>query len=298
MQGKAIGLLGVLTALAALPQPAAAQTTTTPFFRMDCGTNGSNWPLCGFDVADTNATEYYRRTRIPGGSPSGSDAVQFDFIPTTDTNLDFGYGWALSRASALPPVPQGAARFIRWRLRINEPMYWRTASDSRWGSKIVILGNNCENGSHQPTRVIQMLRGPGGSVWDRAILNSSQNIDTDGVSDAGPVDPVPVGRWVNIQLKIQSSSTTSTPDGRISLYIDNNNEAAPTMQSRGGFVLKTSGWSPATCSASWIAFGSSAREVMAGANLSFQVADFEYDDEFDPRWAPSAPEPPLAVRAD
>jgi hypothetical protein len=265
---------------------------------MDCGTNGSNWPECGFDVSDTNAIQYYTRTRIPAGSPSGSDAVQFTFLPTTATNLDFGYGWGLTRASALTPVPQGAARFIRWRLKINAPVNWRTASDSRWASKIVILGNNCENTTHQPTRVIQMLRGPGGNVWDQAILNSSQNIDTGGISDAGPYDPLPIGRWINIQLRVQSSSTTSTPDGRISLFIDNNNETSPTMQSRQGFVLKTSGWSPTTCDSSWMAFGSSSREVMAGANLSFQVADFEYDDAFDPRWAPPSPLAPLALRAD
>jgi hypothetical protein len=275
----------------------AAMTTldgqTTPLFRMDCGVNGSAWPLCGFDVYDTAAAQYYRRTRIPGGSPSGSDATQFDFIPQASAlNVDFGYGWALTRASALPPVPQGQARYLRWRLYINSPVNWRTLSDSRWGSKIVILGNNCENAPHQPTRVIQQMRGPGGSNWKYGILNTSQNIDSDGLSEAGPLDPIPIGQWVHIQVKVQSSSTTTTADGRISTYYNNNNEATPTFQSRRGIVLRSSGWSKATCPASWIAFGQSAREAGPGANLSFRVADFEYDDEFDPHWALSTAKRP------
>jgi len=78
-------------------------------------------------------------------------------------------------------------RYIRYRLKINAPVNWHTASDSRWASKIIILGNTCENGNHQPTRVIQMLRGPGDSVWNRAQLDFSQNIDTGGPSAAGPL---------------------------------------------------------------------------------------------------------------
>ena len=279
LKWKAIGLLLVLGGLA---EPANAQTT--PLFRMNCGSNGSNWPQCGFDVYDTSATQYYRRSRVPAGSPSGSDATQFDFIPTTATNLDFGYGWGLTSGAYLAPVPQGGTRYIRYRLKINSPVNWRTASDSRWASKIVILGNTCENSAHQPTRVIQMLRGPGDSVWTQAILNFSQNIDTGGLSDAGPFGPLPIGQWINIQLKIQSSSTTSTADGRLYSYYNNNNEGAPTMRSSSGIVLRTSGWSPATCSGSHMILGGSAREVMAGANLSFQLADFEYDDAFDPNW--------------
>ena len=174
-------------------------------------------------------------------------------------------------------------RYIRYRLQINAPVNWHTASDSRWASKIIILGNTCENGNHQSTPVIQMLRGPGDSVWNRAQLDFSQNIDTGGPSAAGPYG-LPVGRWLDIQLKIASSSTASASDGRLSVYIDNNNEAKPTVRSSRGFVLRTSGWSPSTCDGSHLIFGGSAREVTAGANLSFQVADFEYDDEFDPRW--------------
>jgi len=279
LKWKAIGLLLVLGGLA---EHANAQTT--PLFRMDCGSNGSNWPQCGFDVYDTNATQYYRRSRVPAGSPSGSDATQFDWTPTTATNLDFGYGWGLTNAGRLAPVPQGGVRYIRYRLRINAPVNWRTASDTRWASKIVILGNTCENGTHMPTRVIQMLRSHGDSIWDRTYLDFSQNIDTGGPGAAGPYGVLPVGQWINIQLKIQSSSTTSNADGRLSVYYNNNNEGAPTMRSSSGIVLKTSGWSPSTCSGSHMIFGGSAREVMAGANLSFQVADFEYDDAFDPNW--------------
>jgi hypothetical protein len=270
--------IGVLLVLGGLATTADAQSQTTPFFRMDCGTNGSNWPQCGFDVSDTSATQYYRRTRVPAGSPSGSDAVQFDFIPTTATNLDFGYGWALSRASALPPAPQGQARYIRYRVRVLSPLNAMNNSDSRWASKLVILGNNCESGTHQPTRVIGFLDTGGNSDYTRMFTRAGQNIGPSSVNL-----PLALGQWMDIQIKAQSSSAASATDGYVALYVNNNNEATPTGRSPN-ISLRTSGWSPSTCPASWMAFGSSAREIRTGAVLAFQLADFEYDDAFDPNW--------------
>ena len=274
LKWKAIALLLVLGGLA---EHANAQTT--PIFRMDCGVNGSEYPLCGFDVYDTAAAQYYRRTRVPAGSPSGNDAVQFDWIPSTNTNVDFGYGWGLTRASALPPVPQGAARYIRYRVRILAPLNARTLSDSRWASKVVLFGNNCENAPHQPTRVIGFHDTGGGSDYTRMFVRAGQNI---GPSTANL--PLVAGSWMNIQIKAQSASTTSATDGYVALYLNNNNEGAPTDRA-AGIPLRTSGWSPSTCAASWTAFGSSAREITAGSTLSFQLADFEYDDAFDPNWS-------------
>jgi hypothetical protein len=282
LKWKAIGVLLVVVLGGLAEAPATAQTT--PLFRMDCGTNGSNWPQCGFDYVETRREGvYWRRTLVPAGSPSGSDAAQYDWIPTSDTQLDFGYGWAYNLTQ---PVPQGATRYIRYRIKILSPLNAATASDSRWASKLVILGNTCESGTLMPTRVISELGTPGGYVWNVAQWRLAQNIDWGGPSGM-TVNPIRLDTWHDVQIKVQSSTTTSSSDGMLYIYIDgaNSSEGTPTAQSASGFTLKTLGWSTTTCPGSHLVFGGSAREIANGSRLSFQVADFEYDSRFDSRWS-------------
>lgn len=260
---------------------------STPIFRMDCGVNGSAYPLCGFSALadeDQDLGVHFRRSRIAAGSPSGRDAVQFDMVPSR-THVQHYFGWRLDRP---PAVPQGASRYFRFRLKVRSPIQY-AGNESSWGAKFIILGDGCE--SHfPPTRVIVNL---GASATDvsRAFLRIEQNI-------AGPpsrIDTAPLAPdvWHNVQVKVRSSSTASATDGMLFVYLngDNRSEQAPTMQSSGPFRLRTAGWS-GDCSMGFGYFAGTT--LQPGGSASFQVADFEYDDAFDTAWhTPSGqPQPP------
>jgi hypothetical protein len=261
----------------ALAAPAAAQMT--PIFRMDCGTGGSRYPACGFDYVYTeHEGRYFTRTRVPGGSPSGRDSVRMAAIPGS-ANAQYEWGWIYTPRTA---VPQGATRYIRWRFKIVSPVRWRAVNGNAAGGKLVILGNTCEKSPHSPTRVISNLDASGGTT---PFLRTEQNI-------SGPPSRLEITSglqadvWHNVQLRIRSSSTASSTDGLLSQYQNtaNANEGSPTAQSSGGFNLKTTGWSTVGCADSGMAFGNTFNALASGENFVIEVADFEYDDQFDPNW--------------
>jgi hypothetical protein len=260
--------------------------STTPIFRMNCGTGGSSYPACGFEHQGGD-TQYYTMTRLPGGSPSGSDAIQLDLIPTTE-GRQFDITWA--QAPETNAIAQGSVRYIRYRIQIVGPVDWRSSYNdpqgmNRLGTKHAVLGNLCERAPYGPTRVISNI---GSSTGTPATVfwRTEQNI-------AGPpsrfdISPIVPDVWHNVQIKIQSSSTRSTADGMLYQYIDaaNQSESTPTAQSSGGFVLSTAGWTRAEgCADSGIFFGGAAMSTLApGGHAAFRIADFEYDDAFDPNW--------------
>jgi hypothetical protein len=276
-KSRVVAALGGLVLAGSVGAVGLAQQQRTPLFRMDCGTGGSAYPLCGFSALandDSSLGVHFRRSRIPGGSPSGSDAVQFDLLPVA-AHLQHYLGWRLDRP---PAVPQGASRYLRFRIRLRSPINY-TAHSGGWGAKFVILGDTCES-DFAPTRVIVNLRDAGGN-YGAAILSTEQNI-------AGPpsrVDSPGLAPdvWHSVQVKVRSSSSASANDAMLFFYLDGGNasESRPTGQSSGPFRLRTDGWSGA-CS---MGFGYFAGTTLrAGSNVSFQVADFEYDDEFDSSW--------------
>lgn len=256
-------------------------------------------PNYGCDLWDTpDLNNWYTFSLQPGASPSGNDAIRFTAIRTT---LLGDNGWGCSFSRSLEPSPaQGSVRYARWRMRYVGPVNWR--SDNRLGSyeannrtapdKMFILGNTCENGSMQPTRVIlwQYAQAPSRSV---PILRFTQNIGP------GPeLTNVPVNIWLNVQLKIVSSSSAGAADGSLSIYINNNNESAPT-RSAGGIQIKTVGWGRnAGCTGSHILWGDGSFNPLSAADSTARavtdLADFEYDDQFDPQWAIGAPAMPSA----
>jgi hypothetical protein len=278
--------------VAGLGAVATAQQST-PIFRMDCGTGGSAYPLCGFSAlaADDAANGvHFTRTRVPAGSPSGRDAIQFDLIPS-GSHVQHYLGWRWDRP---PAVPQGASRYFRFRLRVRSPISF-AGNESSWGAKFIILGDTCES-NLAPTRVIVNL---GASATDvsRAFLRIEQNI-------AGPpsridTSPLTPDVWHSVQVKVRSSSSESSADGLLSVYLnaDNRSEGSPTLQSSGPFRLRTAGWS-GDCP---VGFGYFAGTTLRpGGRASFQVADFEYDDAFDASWniptATAPPSPPTSLR--
>ncbi len=267
--------------VASAPSKALAQTT--PILRSDIrATTAPNYG-CDSWHSESEGT-YYRMTRITGGSPSGRDSLRFEAIPTSRSDVQFQWGCVFD-ASLEPTPPQGATRYARWRIKVLSTVAWKSlwAGGSSTGDKMFILGNNCESSPYMPTRVIVKDQTTGPS-YSNPTLGLYQNIGP-GTGDR----PIPVDQWVNVQYRIRSSSSASTSDGRLDIYINNNNEGAPTA-SGTGINLKTSGWGRNTCQNSWMLWGNgSFRALATGGSHRVEIADFEYDDQFDPNWSIGSP---------
>jgi hypothetical protein len=298
---SALGYTLALGLVVTAPSEVAAQSSQmTPILRTDI--RAATAPNYGCDSWDySNVNRWWRLTLIPGGSPSGRDALRFEGIRTTEIGND---GWGCRFDASMEPTPrQGSIRYARWRIKYVNPINWRSDASATEGAvpnnrtapdKLFILGNTCESSAYQPTRVIlwQYAEAPSRS---QPLLNFTQNI--------GPgtgFRQVPGNTWLNIQVKIVSSSTESASDGSLHLYVNNNNEGSPTA-SGTGIRIRTAGWGRNTCASSHVVWGDGSYNPLSAADPTTsnitELADFEYDDQFDPGWAigsstssgPSAP---------
>lgn len=289
--------LATLVGCLVLLQPSGTLAQRTPIVKSDI--RAATAPNFGCDVWDrTNEGAWYTLKLVPGGSPSGKDSLRFEGIPTKALG---DHGWGCSFSNSLEPSPkQGAARYARWRVKYVSPVNWR--SDNRGGrfsanrrtapDKQFILGNTCEHAPYAPTRVI---------LWQYAappdrkkpLLALTQNI-----GDGTDFLPVPVDTWLNVQIRIQSSSTDAASDGTLSIYVNNNDVNKPTASEKGLHV-RTAGWGPDTCQGSMIVWGDGSYNPLSAEDPTtshiMELADFEYDDEFDASW--SIPAKPARGRA-
>ena len=281
--------------LLACATPASAQMT--PIFRMNCGTNGAAFPLCGWTttVGDNYRGTYWNRSYVNGAGPNGEGVVQFDHIGTSAV-VEYYAGWRWDNA---PQVAQGSSRYIRYKVRFLNPTQLPAAQPGKagWGGKFVILGDGADwSPNPARTRFISNIQHNSGDITNW-LMRSEMNIE-------GPpsrMDYAPIAKdvWHSVQIKIRSSTTTSSGNGRLYLYIDgaNGNENTPTMQSTGDSQINTDGWHAA------MGFGYYFLTLGPGGRASYQVTGFEYDDQFDPNWhtggsgpAPAAPVAPSNVR--
>lgn len=278
--------------LLACATPAAAQMT--PIFRMNCGTNGAAYPLCGWGatVGENYRGTYWQRQYVNGAGPNGEGVVQFTHIATSNV-VEYYAGWA---QGGLPQVSQGSTRYIRFKIKLIGPTNLPAAQPDKagWGGKFIILGDGADwSPAPERTRFICNLRD---FLGDRAnwMFRSEMNVDTHRTDYA----PVTKDVWHSVQIKIRSSTSTSSGDGRLSFYIDgsNANESTPTVQSATG-QINTDGWHAT------LGFGYYFLTLGPGGRSVYQVTGFEYDDQFDPNWhsggsgpAPTAPVAPSNVR--
>ena len=245
-----------------------------PLFRMNCA-DGASYPLCGFGSADPGSVNglgvYWDRKWVPGAGPQGQGVVQIDHRPQA-VNVEHYLGWALTP----PPVPQGATRYLRYKIKLLSPIAWFGVGGTatRFGGKFIILGDNGDQG----TRIISNIRssptlGPGSSMLgtERNIQGPPSRMDTEALAP---------DVWHSIQLKVRSSTTTASGDGRLFTYVDgaNASEATPTTQSSGDDQINTNGWNGV------LGFGYYFDCLGIAGHAAYQVIDFEYDDHFVSNW--------------
>jgi hypothetical protein len=273
----------VLAAFATL-LPSSASAQTTPLYRFNCTTQ--TWPACGLTLVPDS--QYVRRTLRLGAGPQGQNASEWDHVPQ-DHQFQYYFGWGTP--GGLSSVPQGAARYLRMRIRVLSPVDLR-GNQGPWQAKFFIVGD----GTGDSTSRIVGHFGVGGVNDVDVYTGASRNID--GYPNAAPGVLLSPNVWHSVQYEFKSSTTGSSGDGRMRIWLDgaNANFNSSTTQS-GSFQLNTTGWNT-------IAIGRISHTTLSpGGRIVYQIAtDWEWDDQFDAAWhqgggepLPPAPAPPTNV---
>jgi hypothetical protein len=135
-------------------------------------------------------------------------------------------------------------------------------------NKLMIVGDGCGRNC----RFILSYTGgerPGQLTLVRLALDGGENL----------VDTAPVnyGEWLNVQIELDSSSTTSSGDGLYKIWINNNDYSRPTAQ-RVGFQLNPVGWRN-------VKFGAFNNDgLTAGGIHIWRHTDFQVATSFDANW--------------
>lgn len=267
---------GAADALGDAPRTADADAGgKPPLFRMNCA-GGASYLLCGFSTSDPGSVNglgvYWTRQWVAGAGPQGQGVVQIEHIPRA-TQVEHYLGWAVERP---PPAAQGSTRYLRYKIKLLSPIAWHGVGgpDIRFGGKFIILGDNGDEG----TRIISNIRSSPTAGTTNVMLRTERNIQ--GPPSRMDTDTLTPDVWHSIQIKVRSSTTTSSADGRLFTYIDgaNASEATPTIQSSGNDQINTNGWNGV------LGFGYYFDSLGIGGHAAYQVIDFEYDDHFVSSW--------------
>jgi hypothetical protein len=224
-----------------------------------------------------------------GAGPQGQNAAEWEHVPA-DHQYQYYFGWG--SPNGLPTPNRGESRFLRMRIRVLSPVDLR-GNQGPWQAKFFIVGDGTGDGT---SRIVGHI-GVGGVNDVDVYTGASRNID--GYPNAAPNVLLSPNVWHSVQYEFRSSTTSSSADGRMRIWIDgaNSNFNASTTQS-GSFQLNTTGWNT-------IAIGRISHTTLAaGGRLIYQIAtDWEWDDQFDSAWhqgggspLPPAPAPPTNPR--
>lgn len=262
---------------------ASASAQMTPIKRWTIGPGPSFG--CPENFSAPMNGRWYDLAVLPGASPSGADALRITTRPTSETG-DRGWGCAFRPETA--PIPDGSVRYARWRQRFVPPVDLRSDSSAAGPranarttfDKLFIAGNLSGDNS----RMIYHIDAP---APDR---NAPVGRITQGTGSTAPraFGTLPVGQWNHIQIKIVSGR-----NGAAYQYINNNNEARPDTQ-EVNISIGTRGWGPG-CPDCFFLFGDGSFNAPSNnppGRGVMDLADFEWDDEFDPQWARGAGTPP------
>lgn len=253
-----------LAALAFAAVPASAQTT--PLARLSC--NSGNYPDCGgWRPINTNA--YFSRRLVTGAGPQGQDVVEFTQTPSS-THAQYYLGWF---GPSLPHPPAGVTRYLRMRIKPIGPINLSGVADI-WSDKFVILAD----GDNPTGRVICHLS-DNGVTSDNLTFWCSRNID--GYPNATPRVAITANVWNELQIEFKSASSTSSGNGSLKVWKNTNNYSAPSAQS-GLMQLNAINWGN-------VSVGYYANATLSpSGRMVMQMADMEWDDEFDGTWAAGA----------
>ena len=265
ISSKTFALAAVLTAV--LVQPAFAQV----FFRMNYSAGAA--PAGGWPVV-VQAGTTFTRTHAPGGGPQGEDAYDLTQRHTGSGAPAYGgefyWGWNGNIEGQNPA--QGDRRYYRWRMRFTPNSNFRgvyqDGSPTSLTNKVLMIGDGC---GRNACRVIVNYRG--GNAGQVGYLR----IQIDGGESLAETPPLNVGEWLDIQVEVDSSSTTSSGDGAYKLWVNNNNYGSPTAQ-RAGFQLNPVNWR-------YVMLGAYNNNGLASDGVhAWRQTGFEASTAFDSGW--------------
>jgi hypothetical protein len=246
---------------------AATASAQSTMFRADFSPGAA--PLHGFStIRNAYLNTAWTLTSLPGAGPNGTDAVDINLRGVGSPTENY-VGWYRPLGTE---IPQGATRYIRMKIRLVGPIsYQSVGSSGSWSTKMVILGD----GGVSQHRVMWNLRS--GPSTSQPIFVIEKNID--GGATRISTNPLPVNQWISAQLRIRSSSTTSSGNGQFALYLgaDNASESTPTYQS-GNFSISTADWDQI------LGLGYYCDYMRSSGHVQYQFAAFEIGDRFDPAW--------------
>ena len=278
---KRFAMTFVVAACAATAAPASAQV----IFAMDYGSAAA--PNAGWSAV--TQTSHFTRTRIPGGGPNGLDAYELAQRANPggqDHGGQFNWGWR-GDVEAVDPS-QGSRRYYRWRMWFSpntnfRGVGWEDGNPSGLQNKLLIIGDTC--GSR--CRFI---------LTYQADRNSGQvknfRLQLDGGVDLADTGAYPIGQWLDIQVELQSGSSSSTSNGAYKIWVNNNNYNSPSAQ-RTGIVLRPDNWK-------YVFIGGFMNDGLASDGVhTYRQTDFQVATTFNSNWSTSggggpAPTPPTA----
>jgi hypothetical protein len=233
----------------------------SPLYRFSC--SAQTWPACGLNLVPENA--YHRKTLLPTGGPHGQPAVLFEHLQA-DHQFQYYFGWGT--IPGLAAVPQGAARYFRFRI-FFEPGVDFAGNQGPWSAKFFIVADGQNVGTN---RIVGHI-GVGGRNDTDVYLGGGRNIDGGSYTVPSPV--FRTGRWYDVEYEFQSSSTASKSDGRIRMRVNGGE-----WLSSGNFVFTTQGWNT-------FALGRISQTTLRApkGRFSYKIAaDWEWDEASDPHW--------------
>jgi hypothetical protein len=246
--------------------PASAQV----FFRMDYSAAAA--PVAAWPGQINPSASTFSRSRIAAGGPMGEDVYELTQLGAGMSGGQFYWGWNGNLESTDPP--QGARRFYRWRMRFSPTtnfrgIHWDNGGPTTITNKVLMIGDGC---GRNRCRVIVTYRGA-----DNGYQAQYMRVQIDGGEDPADSPPIRVGEWVDIQVELDSSTTTSSGDGGYKIWINNNNYAQPTAQ-RMNIQLNPVRWQ-------YVYLGAYNNDGLApGGVHSWRQTGFEAATSFDPTW--------------
>jgi hypothetical protein len=272
MMKRYVAILVGVVGLVMTTTPAIGQGTI--LFRAPSGATTWNQSSDGWWEQTDAYGQRWSRAHLAGAGPQGQNILQLTETPGTGQH---GWGW---HGHVVPDLAQGGTRFYRWRHRVT------SASNCAHtpSNKLLVIAQGCPGGQCRvivqpkcnPSRMVQYNFQVDGGVYQK---------------ETGYI--YPVGTWLNIQLETRTSSTASSGDGALRLWVNNNNYSSPTI-SNTGIVLNSGG-----VDGSYIIFGgyNNSDSMPSGASNVQQYADFEIGTAFHSGWNGGGTTPPPTTTA-
>jgi hypothetical protein len=250
--------------LIALLCPVTLHAQMTPIAVINC--TSTNFPDCGHGYWGTKLTttpgvyEHHTVERVGNG-------IRFRLTPGSASGLtQFYMGWQPTLNSSVTDL------YIRFRLTVNGPIRANGVGDV-YSSKFIIVNNG---GS---LRAIGELKPQ--TTSDLSDLTHGIQVGINGPPSLTPRINLVPGTVYYVQIRVSRGGSV-----RFAQWLNNNNQSAPTSQSTGTFSFN-----PATFQNVGIGFYNNASLANNG-NIDLTLTDVQFDDQFDPNWFSTGPQPP------